>query len=313
MLKSLCGKPLRRALNEFGFPTLRETVFTEQDIHAFHRHMPELPASYTLTAKLLAHSLDGGKIVDVNTLRDGTTVWTVSFKCWHYVCQCDFAHRHGTWKTTGTPRMQRLQGALKWMPSAWYARFKHPFIFDAAAIALLVVVSFALGSVWARDAGGTPAVKAADPDVVLPEEAVKVVEDEGYLVMTPKERDHLIQQAQATAYAQAEQEMTAKVEETRKQADQNIAAKVEEKQTEEGEEEDRDNHQTEKVLVYSMREGMPIQDLVKALHKHDFIDDTQAFLKRLEQEDLETKVKIGDYEFTSDMSEDAIIQTLKSK
>ena len=200
--------------------------------------------------------------------------------------------------------MQRLQGTLKWIPSAWYARFKHPFVLDAAAIALLVVVSFSLGSVWARDAGGTPSVAAADFDDVSLEDAVEVVEDEGYLVMTPKERDHLIQQAQAKAYAQAEQEMAARVEEARKQAKEAEGEK---------EEEDRDNHRTEKVLVYGMREGMPIQDLVKALHKHDFIDDTQAFLKRLEQEDLETKVKIGDYEFTSDMSEDAIIQQLKSK
>lgn len=204
---------------------------------------------------------------------------------------------------TETPKVEKLRGTLKWHPARLYFRAKHAFAFDALAVALLVVVSFSLGNVWAHDVKGSPSVEA-ESRFVKAEDAVQFVRDQGLVVLTPEERNQLVTLAQNDAYEQARQEFAAEDE----------AAQSDEGVHEEGkpdEAEAIESEPQETVLVFTMREGMPIEDLVTALHKYDFIQDKQAFLKRMEQHDLITKVKIGDYTFTSDMSEADLLEELK--
>lgn len=326
MLESMCGKKFHHVLREFGFTEVPETVFTKSDIATVHRDMPEFPASHRLTAKQLAQSAQKGRIMSVATRRDGVTLWTVEFYCLSYRCVFRFAHRREEWTTDGTPHIEQVSAAAKWTPRSWHFANKYPFIFDASMIMLLVAVSFAFGNVWGKDTHRT--VEAGNPTIDA-EDALQLVKDEGHIVLTPEEQDELIAQARSEAYAQAEEAFAAQLEEQQRAAEEKAKqeaekkAKAEKEADKEKEKEDKKKKEKEKdkekkptkekekVLVFTMRDGMPIQDLVKALKKHDFIKDENAFVKQMEAQDLITNVKVGDYEFSSDMSEADILNSLK--
>lgn len=350
VLKTMIGKRLGYALEELGFLDISENAFTAKDIQAFHEHMPELPASQQFTAKKLIRSLHRGKIIDIQTDSDGTTRWTIAFKWLHYACTAQFSHQRENWKMVETPQIQYLPGALKWAPSYWSLGMKRAYIFDAIAVVLLVVVSFTMGSVWAREAEETRSAEA-NTHIVQAEEAIQFVQDQGYLVLTPEKRNDLITQAHNDAYKQARQELAAelatanekKTAETNAQDqekkkgdkgnDKNTdrekdkkKSNVKKKSRDKGESKKKDSdkkdskkkdndkkdkEEKEKTFVFTMKEGMPVGELVNALQERGFIKDKEAFLERMEKEDLVTKVDVGDYKFKSGMSEKELLEALK--
>lgn len=333
------GKGFRHVLDEFGFVEVPETVFRAEDIAAFHQRLPTLPASPAMTARLLTKALHKGIVEKIETLADGRTVWTVTFRCMGCQCTYQFMHRHDTWRTCGTLEVAELKGPLKRYPLAWKLSVGQASAVDAAAIALLVAASFAFGKTMAEEAG---------KNTVTASEAVEMAKEDGHIVLTPEEKRRLEAQVRSEAYrqmttvAQREPANAASGDEQRADAKaegaQTKAAKAKDdgekgkkrtdnkkknKQTDnkkkksEGKEKKKkratkkEEAPKETVLVFTMREGMAIDDLVSALHKYKFIKDKDSFISRMEKLDLITNVKPGDYEFKSGMSEDDVIAELQ--
>lgn len=324
-LTAMCGRRLQHILSEFGFAEVTGAAFTNADINAFHRSMPELPASRDLTTKQVLRALPSGKVLDIKTTADGATQWTVTFKCLHYVCTCQLHHQHEFWQFAGPPQVQPLPGTFKWLPSSWYVGPKYALAIDVAVVALLLVASFALGNAWARDAMESHTVEAAGAQTVKAEDAVHFVKEQGNLVMTPEQRDELMMAARNEAYEQAKQEFAttgSRSSQEKEGQDKNIDEKakdVKEKTTDtektdakkEDKKEKEQKKEKDSSFVFTMKEGMPVGELINALEERGYIKDKQAFIKRMEKQDLVTKVDIGKYKFTSGMSEDEVLEALK--
>lgn len=271
IFKQLVGKKLRKVIKELGFPGVPSNVFDPEDILIFQQYMEKLPTSHPAAGKQLSRSLHKGNVTAIHSTADGKTCLNVRFNHLGYHCTVQLRHWRENWETAGTAEVRPAKSHVT-----------IPLVATAVVIVLVGV-----GMIWGLDlVNGTRAASVSTVD-----EAIALVEKEDYIVLTPEQKNKMIRQAEEQGYQVASEELE------REQAEikEGVVSGQKEK----------------KVLIFPMREGMTSKDLTDALNEHGFIDDSSAFSKRLESSGVATKVHVGNYTFTSDMTEDEIIQALQ--
>lgn len=285
LFKQLLGKKLGRVLKELGFPDVPPTVFNTEDILIFQQHMDKLPTSYQTATAHLSHPLHKGNVVAIHTLEDGKTQITIDFVYGEHRCTVQLLHWREHWETTGIPSVFRTQK-------------KRALPLTVAGISAVIVLG-GLGLWYAGLFGNGAAAMST-------EEAIQIVEEQGYLVMTPKQKNEIVEVAEQNGYERAQQKLAKQEAQAKEQAqDSDQAASDEEKQV------DKQSEQEAQELTFTMKEGMTSEDLTRALKEFGLIDNELAFGKKLQDSGIATKVRPGTYTFTQDMNEDEIIQELQ--
>lgn len=281
LFKQLLGKNLRQVLKELGFPEVPPTVFDTEDILIFQQHMDKLPTSHQAATSQLVRSLHKGRVTAIHTLEDGKTRVAVDFEHLGHRCTIQLLHWREHWETTGTPSVLKSQKQL------------------AVPITVTGLFVVAVGGLLLWNTGLFGNGLAA----MSPEKAVQYVEEQGYIVLTPEEKNELVAVAEENGYEKAQQKLAKQEEQSDKQEEQ--------AEQDDREPEDDQGEQEQKELTFTMKEGMTSKDLTSWLKQNELIDDELAFGKKLEDAGLATKVRPGKYTFSTDMSEEKIMQELQ--
>lgn len=285
LFKQLLGKKLRGVLKELGFPEVTPTVFDTEDILIFQQHMDKLSTSHQTASSQLVRSLHKGNVVAIHTLEDGKTRLTVDFVHLGYRCTVQLMHWREHWETTGTPSVLRTQKRLA-LPLT-------------IAGSVVVIVMGGLGLWFGGVFGNSHGAMSTD-------EAIKYVEEQGYLVMTPEQKNKIVAIAEQDGYEKAQQKLAKQEEQTREQAQEKDKDSGDEKK-----QADEKSKQEAKKVTFTMKEGMTSADLIQTLKESGLIDNKRAFGKKLEDSGIATKVRPGTYTFRTDMDEDEIMQVLQ--
>lgn len=278
LFKQLLGKKLRRVTRELGFPDVPPTVFDSEDILIFQQHIPKMSTSHQIATKQLERSLHNGRVTNLQTLTDGRTQLSADFNLSGYRCSIQLQHRREQWKMTGSPYIVKAPRQLA-----------VPLTVTGVSAVLV------LGGLWLWSTGGF----SSDSNAMSVEDAVQFVEEQGYIVMTPEQKNDIVAVAEENGYEKAQQKLSRQKdsdEQDPKDNDKN---------------DDDQDDKKEKVLTFTMKEGMTSQDVISALKENGFIEDELAFAQKLEKSGIATKVTPGTYTFTSEMSEKEILQELE--
>lgn len=284
LFKGLLGKNLGQVLKELGFPGVPSTVFTAEDVTIFRQHMDKLPGDHAAASAHLVRSLHRGTVVAIQSLSGGKTRMTVDFLHLGFRCTVQLVHWHEQWETTGTPSVLHKKRKL--------------------ALPVMIAGTFfavAAGGLWTSSAlgDGTGAMSAED--------AIQLVEDEGYFVMTADEKSELVAAAEKNGYEQAMQEL----DQPEKETDAKAKPKKGKKAKDGSKPSKKGKKKRKKEIVFTMKEGMTSEDLIQALKEAGLIKDEVAFGTKLEDAGVATKVRPGKYTFSSDMSEKELIRQLR--
>lgn len=284
LFQQLLGKKLRKVLKELGFPEVPPDVFDSETILIFQQHMARMPTSHPMAVQQLLRSLHKGRVTALETLEDGQTQLTVDFVHLGYLCSVRLVHWHENWDMKGSPTMVKTPKRTA------------PVLATTAVFTVLL-----LGSAWMWSSGGF----GARSNAMSVEDAIQYIEEEGYIVMTPEEKNEMVAVAEENGYEKARQKL-AKQEETDKSGEDSHT------EGDKGQDSSADDGE-EKEWTFTMKEGMTSEDVISALKENGLIEDELAFAQKLEDAGIATKVRPGEYTFTSNMSEKEIMEELESK
>lgn len=282
LFKQLLGKKLHQVQKELGFPGIPPTVFRAEDILIFQQHMDKLATSHQTASSQLARALQKGTVLAIHTLEDGQTRVTVDFEQMGHRCTVQLLHNREQWRTTGTPSVYRMQ------------RKRLVPLIIAGFIALLIVAGMGMASVF------------GDTATITLDEAINFVEEHGYVVMTPKQKNELVTAAEENGYAKARKDFDKQKRKSAAEANDNNHKKETDHKKKKEKKKVR-----KKELVFTMKEGMTSEELIQALKDAGLVDDAIAFGKKLQDSGIATKVRPGKYTFSSDMSVDEMIEQLQ--
>lgn len=286
LFQQLIGKKLRKVLKELGFPEVSPDVFDSETILIFQQHMAKMPTSHQMAVQQLVRSLHKGRVTAIQTLEDGQTQLTVDFVHLGYLCSVQLVHWHENWDMKGSPTMVKAPKRTA------------PVLATTAVFAVLL-----LGSAWIWSSGGF----GARSNAMSVKDAIQYIEAEGYIVMTPEEKNEMVTAAEENGYEKARQKL-AKQEETDESGEDSHT------EGDKGQDSSADDEkEKKKEWTFTMKEGMTSKDVVSALKEYGLIEDELAFAQKLEDAGIATKVRPGKYTFTSDMSEKEIMQALEPK
>lgn len=262
----------------------------------FQRAVDKLPADYKEARAQLVRALHRGKVSDLRTLSDGRTQIKAEFYLLGYSCTIRLRHLREHWELLGSPVLEKREHRSKVLPVT-------------AASLLAVVAVFGLWLIFDNTADSADSL----------EKAIETVKENGYVVLTPEQKDQLAAQAEKAGYEKAKAELakqkTQNVVATRQASatDQTKAGAALNKETDQLKEEQealKEGREKEK-LVFTMRSGMTTQDLTLFLKENGLIKDRIAFGNKLEKMNIATKIDVGQYVFTSDMKEGEVLEVLK--
>ena len=281
LFKKMLGKSMEQVSKELGFPTVPQAVFKAEDIMILQQHIDQLPTSHQAASAQLVRALQKGTVMGIHTLEDGKSQVAGDFTYANYRCTLVLVHWREQWETQGVPSV---------MPR------KKKMTFPLTVAGLLTVFVVAGLALWNGGVIGNGNNLAA----MSLEEAKQAVEEEGYFVLTPEQKNDIVAEAEQQGYEKAQQEREA----------------LSEQQTEKEQSSDQtteDEAETEEIreLTFTMREGMTAQDLTEALKQFGLIDNETAFGDKLQKSGIAQKVRPGTYTFTSDMSESEIMEELE--
>ena len=154
--------------------------------------MAKMPTSHQMAVQQLVRSLHKGRVTAIQTLEDGQTQLTVDFFHLGYLCSVQLVHWHENWDMKGPPTMVKAPKRTA------------PVLATTAVFAVLL-----LGSAWIWSSGGF----GARSNAMSVKDAIQYIEAEGYIVMTPEEKNEMVTAAEENGYEKARQKL-AKQEET---------------------------------------------------------------------------------------------------
>ncbi|WP_054948645.1 MltG/YceG/YrrL family protein [Numidum massiliense] len=356
LFNKLTGKRIRKVLKELGFPEVPVTALSEEDILIFQQHIDKLPTSPQEASAQLIRSIHRGKVTEIRTLKDGRTLLNVSFKHIGYECVIQLVHMREHWETVGTPSIKQTQtiaaisgagatdsdektagqddssgeetasseGESTVSPQdeitaaaaevAAASDNKKPRLGPMIAAGSVAAILLAGGGAWVGSSFGSGAMST--------DEAIKRVEEDGYVVLTQQQKNDLVKTAEEKGFAEAQEELSGQkdgkpvAKDDKKNNVKETKDKKDKKSDKDGKKDAKKENLAKekgKKLVFEMKSGMTTEDITAFLKKKGLIKDRYAFGKKIEKEGIAESIDIGKYEFMTGMSEREIMKVLEGE
>lgn len=191
---------------------------------------------------------------------------------------------------------------------------KKPRLGSMIAAGSVAAILLAGGGAWVGSSFGSGAMST--------DEAVKRVEEDGYVVLTQQQKNDLVKTAEEKGFAEAQEELSGQkdgkpvAKDDKKNNVKDTKDKKDKKSDKDGKKDAKKENLAKekgKKLVFEMKSGMTTEDITAFLKKKGLIKDRYAFGKKIEKEGIAESIDIGKYEFMTGMSEREIMKVLEGE